>query len=145
MPRLFCLSVNYSRHHMAWYNNFIITFLFISHSFLCLIFSDLTKRIKWIDKLSLIHVSLVASNKPSWHNVIWRLVIRVRKPKKSSFRSVFLGGFLGCPWPPLPVGLFLSKQPTIFRWRKRYDNIFAVKAIVEKPTFFNLFFCKLFS
>ena len=43
-------------------------------------------------------------------------------------------GVLGCPWPPL-VGLLLSKQPTIFRWRKRHDNILAVKAIVEKPTF----------
>ena len=37
------------------------------------------------------------------------------------------------PPPPL-VGLLLSKQPTIFRWRKRYDNILAVKAIVEKST-----------
>ena len=36
--------------------------------------------------------------------------------------------------PPL-VGLLLSKQPTIFRWWKRHDNILAVKAIVEKPTF----------
>ena len=85
---------------MAWYDNFIIIFLFISHQFLCLIFSDLTTRIKRIGKLSLIHLSLVASNKPSWHNLIWRLVIRVRKPKKSSFRSVFLGGSWGPRDPP---------------------------------------------
>ena len=37
------------------------------------------------------------------------------------------------PPPPL-VGLLLSKQPTIFRCRKRHDNILAVKATVEKPT-----------
>ena len=37
------------------------------------------------------------------------------------------------PPPPL-VGLLLSKQPTMFMWRKRHDNILAVKAIVEKPT-----------
>ena len=44
-------------------------------------------------------------------------------------------GVLGCPWPPPPLaGLLLSKQPTIFRWRKRHDNILTVKAIVEKPT-----------
>ena len=85
---------------MAWYDNFIIIFLFISHQFLCLIFSDLTTRIKRIGELSLIHLSLVASNKPSWHNLIWRLVIRVRKPKKSSFRSVFLGGSWGPRDPP---------------------------------------------
>ena len=138
MPRLFCLSVNYSRHHVAWYNNFIIIFSFISHQFLCLIFSDLTTRIKRIGKLSLIHLSLVASNKPSWHNLIWRLVIRVRKPKKSSFRSVFLGG-PGVPVTPL-VGLLLSKQPIIFRWRKRHDNILALKVIVEKPTFLKFVF-----
>ena len=36
--------------------------------------------------------------------------------------------------PPPLVGLLLSKQPTIFRWRKRHDNILAVKATVEKPT-----------
>ena len=41
--------------------------------------------------------------------------------------------------PPL-VGLLLSKQPTIFRWRKRHDNILAVKAIVEKPTFYVKYF-----
>ena len=39
------------------------------------------------------------------------------------------------PPPPSPlVGLLLSKQPTMFMWRKRHDNILAVKAIVEKPT-----------
>ena len=43
------------------------------------------------------------------------------------------------PPPPL-VGLLLSKQPTIFRWRKRHDNILAVKAIVEKPTFLKFVF-----
>ena len=60
-------------------------------------------------------------------------------------RGVATGG----PWvpvtPPPPVGLLLSKQPTIFRWRKRHDNILAVKAIVEKPTFFKIcFFVKYF-
>ena len=44
--------------------------------------------------------------------------------------------------PPL-VGLLLSKQPTIFRWRKRHDNILAVKAIVEKPTFLKFVFLSL--
>ena len=43
------------------------------------------------------------------------------------------GGSWGARDPPL-VGLLLSKQPTIFRWRKRHDNILAVKAIVEMPT-----------
>ena len=43
-------------------------------------------------------------------------------------------GSWGARDPPL-VGVLLSKQPTIFRWRKRHDNILAVKAIVEKPTF----------
>ena len=43
------------------------------------------------------------------------------------------------------VGLPLNKQPTIFRWRKRHGNILAVKAIVEKPTFFKMcFFVKYF-
>ena len=41
--------------------------------------------------------------------------------------------------PPL-VGLLLSKQPTIFRRRKRHDNILALKAIVEKPTFLKFVF-----
>ena len=44
------------------------------------------------------------------------------------------------PPPPPGVGLLLSKQPTIFRWRKRHDNILAVKAIVEKPTFLKFVF-----
>ena len=48
------------------------------------------------------------------------------------------------PPPPL-VGLLLSKQPTIFRWRKHHDNILAVKTIVEKPTFLKfVFFVKQF-
>ena len=47
--------------------------------------------------------------------------------------------------PPPLVGLLLSKQPTIFRWRKRHDNILAVKAVVEKPSFFKfVFFVKYF-
>ena len=54
-----------------------------------------------------------------------------------------LGAWLVGSWgtrdPPL-VGLLLSKQPTIFRWRKRHDNIFAIKAIVEKPTFLKFVF-----
>ena len=59
-------------------------------------------------------------------------------------RGVARGGS-GVPVTPPLVGLLLSKQPTIFRWRKRHDNILAVKAIVEKPTFFkNLFFWKVF-
>ena len=44
------------------------------------------------------------------------------------------GGSWGARDPPL-VGLLLSKEPTIFRWPKRHDNILAVKAIVEKPIF----------
>ena len=42
------------------------------------------------------------------------------------------GGSWGARDPPL-VGLLLSK-------RKRHDNILAVKAIVEKPTFFKFVF-----
>ena len=58
-------------------------------------------------------------------------------------RGVARGG--GESWgaydsPPPLVGLLLSKQPTIFRWRKRHDNILAVKAIVEKPTFLKFVF-----
>ena len=49
------------------------------------------------------------------------------------------GGSWGARDPPL-VGLLLSKQPTIFRWRKRHDNILAIKAIVEKPTFLKFVF-----
>ena len=49
-----------------------------------------------------------------------------RRPTKGGSRA---------PQDPPLVGLLLSKQPTIFRWRKRHDNILAVKAIVEKPTF----------
>ena len=49
------------------------------------------------------------------------------------------GGYWGACDPPL-VGLLLNKQPTIFRWRKRHDNILAVKAIVEKPTFLKFVF-----
>ena len=54
-------------------------------------------------------------------------------------RGVARGRSWGARDPPL-VGLLLSKQPTIFRWRKRHDNILAVKAIVEKPTFFKICF-----
>ena len=50
------------------------------------------------------------------------------------------GGSWGARDPPPLVGLLLSKQPTIFRWRKRHDNILAVKAIVEKPTFLKFVF-----
>ena len=42
------------------------------------------------------------------------------------------GGSWGARDPPF-VGLLLSQ-------RKRHDNILAVKAIVEKPTFFKIFF-----
>ena len=41
----------------------------------------------------------------------------------------------GVPFTPPFVGLLLSKQPTIFSWRKRHNYILAVKAIVKKPTF----------
>ena len=54
-------------------------------------------------------------------------------------RGVARGRSWGARDPPL-VGLLLSKQPTIFRWRKRHDNILAVKAIVEKPTFYVKYF-----
>ena len=49
------------------------------------------------------------------------------------------GGSWGARDPPM-VGLLSSKQPTIFRWRKRHDNILAVKAIVEKTTFLKFVF-----
>ena len=54
-------------------------------------------------------------------------------------RGVAKGGSWGACDPPL-VGLLLSKQPTIFRWRKRHDNILAIKAIVEKTTFLKFVF-----
>ena len=53
------------------------------------------------------------------------------------------GGGPGAPVSPPPpplVGLLLSKQPTIFRWRKHHGNILAVKAIVEKLTFLKFVF-----
>ena len=50
----------------------------------------------------------------------------------SLLRGVARGGSWGARDPPL-VGLLLSK-------RKRHDNILAVKAIVEKPTFFKFVF-----
>ena len=51
------------------------------------------------------------------------------------------GGGPGVPVdPPTGVGLILSKQPTIFRWRKRHANILAINAIVEKPTFLKFVF-----
>ena len=56
-------------------------------------------------------------------------------------------GVLGCPWPPPPplVGLLLSKQPTIFSWRKHHDNSLTVKATVEKPTSLKfVFLCSIF-
>ena len=66
-----------------------------------------------------------------------------RASRLSSARGVARWGGGGGSWgardPPL-VGLRLSKQPTIFRWRKRHDNILAVKAIVEKPTFLKFVF-----
>ena len=53
--------------------------------------------------------------------------------------------------PVTPLGrqttynIQVGKQPTIFRWRKRHDNILAVKSIVEKPTFLKfVFFVKYF-
>lgn len=44
------------------------------------------------------------------------------------------GWVLGCPWPHF-CKPFLSKQPTIFSWQKRHDNILATKATVETPHF----------
>ena len=65
----------------------------------------------------------------------------VRFPDPKKYRGV-ARGVLGWPWPPL-VGLLLSKQTTIFSWRKRHDNILAIKdAIVEKPTFLKFVFLK---
>ena len=58
-------------------------------------------------------------------------------------RGVARGRSWGARDLPL-VGLLLSKQPTIFRWQKLHDNILAVKAIVEKPTFLKFVFCKVF-
>ena len=48
--------------------------------------------------------------------------------------------------PPLPGRpSFEQAQLTIFKWRKRHDNILAVKAIVEKAHFFKIcFFVKYF-
>ena len=64
-------------------------------------------------------------------------------PAPDTFDTGKAGAYLGGSWgardPPL-VDLLLSKQPTIFRWRKRYDNILAVKAIFEKPTFLKFVF-----
>ena len=69
---------------------------------------------------------------------------RGTRVKGHSRRGVARGGSWGARHPPL-VGLLLSKQPTIFRWQKRHDNILAVKAIVEKPTFLKfVFFVKYF-
>ena len=44
------------------------------------------------------------------------------------------GGSCGARDPPL-VGLRLSKQPTIFRWRRCHDNILAVKPLLKSPLF----------
>ena len=64
--------------------------------------------------------------------------------KTVRYRGVARGG-PGVPVTPPLVGLLLNKQPTIFRWRKRHDNILAVKAIDEKPTFLKfVFFVKYF-
>ena len=58
--------------------------------------------------------------------------------------GVQLGGSWSARDPPL-VGLLLSKQPTIFRWRKRHDNILAIKAIVEICFFVKYFRQRLLS
>ena len=64
----------------------------------------------------------------------------VLSPRKLQGRSWGGGGeSWGTRAPPF-VGLFLNKQPTIFRLGKRHDHILAVKAIVEKPTFLKVVF-----
>ena len=63
------------------------------------------------------------------------------RPDEIISRGVAMGGRgPDVPVTPPLVGLLLSKQPTIFRWRKCHDNILAVKAIVEKPTFLKFVF-----
>ena len=62
------------------------------------------------------------------HAEAWKLKRPLSQNEED--RGVAGGGVsLGAREPPL-VGLLLSKSPTIFRWRKRHDNILAVKAIV---------------
>ena len=69
------------------------------------------------------------------------LVRSIQTSPRRTCRGVARGG--GGSWgarDPRLVGLLLSKQPTIFGWRKRHDNILTVKAIVEKPTFLKFVF-----
>ena len=72
---------------------------------------------------------------------ITQIILRLRISLFVCYTGAQLGGH-GVPVTPPPpvVGLLLSKQPTIFRWRKRHDNILAVKGIVEKPTFLKFVF-----
>ena len=73
----------------------------------------------------------------TWMRVVISVV--VRGVDDDIVRGVARGGAWGARDPPL-VGLLLRKQPTISRWRKRHDNILAVKAVVEKPTFLKFVF-----
>ena len=73
----------------------------------------------------------------TWMRVVISVV--VRGVDDDIVRGVAGGGSWGARDPPL-VGLLLRKQPTISRWRKRHDNILAVKAVVEKPTFLKFVF-----
>ena len=76
----------------------------------------------------------------TWMRVVISVV--VRGVDDDIVRGVAGGGGAGpgVPCDPPLVGLLLRKQPTISRWRKRHDNILAVKAVVEKPTFLKFVF-----
>ena len=68
--------------------------------------------------------------------------------KLACFYKLLRGEGRGGPGVPMtpPLGrLLLSKQPTIFRWQKRHDNILAIKANCRKAHFFKIcFFVKYF-
>ena len=72
------------------------------------------------------------------------------KKKRISFTLPPIGvgrgkGSWGTRKPPLKA--FLGKQPTIFRWRKRHDDILTAKkkTFLKSPLFWNLFRIKVFS
>ena len=90
----------------------------------------------WTTSPSCINLaSLLLILKGSFQHSKWKFAyLSLSKLERILFRGVARGG-PGVPVTPPLVGLLLSKQPTIFRWRKCHDNILAVKVIVEKPTF----------